>query len=328
MKTNFNLAWIVYRMVTSHRGVRVDEIRSHLGISGRTYRSYRLQLQREFPLLKRPDGSSCVEEVSEGSVKYLRIVDLPDNAWSDADFIARVAALHFARRLLNFFEGTEVADAISAFLSDFEHRMKDRKYLLGETLRHADRMFYEIPDAPKDYSDKRLEVQTILRAMLLTRQIEVEYDSASLKGPWGMVLQPLTLASHRSALYLIARHEDYDDIRMYAVDRFRKVEMTDEKFEYPSRVSYDPESYVASSWGLFRGDDDEQHEFELLFEDKRWLKMFLKERRWHRSQELEELDDGRLRMTFEVSSPKEVWRWIRGFGDDVDVVRPDPPESL
>lgn len=324
---NLNLARIIFRLMTSHRGWRVDDLMRELDIQPRTYRKYRRRLQLEFTPLMKSDGTSLIQEVVDGEEVYLRVVEVAERGWSDEDFIARVAALHFAVRLLRFLKGTEVGDAIESFMGEFEHSMRDRKTMLGEVLHHADRMFYEIPDAPKDYGDKGEVIRTLLRSMLLGQRVAVEYDSASLRGAWEMTLEPLTLASHRSALYLIARAKGYDDIRMYAVDRVQWAKPVVEKFEYPSSVKYDPETYTAGSWGLFRGEDGEEHAFEVVFADKRWLKMFVQERRWHKSQHFEELDDGRLRMTFTVTSDREVWPWIRGFGDDVEVISPTCPAS-
>lgn len=327
MNDNLNYARIVYRLLTNPRGWRIDDLRDHLNITERTYRKYRLRLQDHFEPLMRRDGSSMVQEVTDGSSKYLRILDLPELGWSDDDFVARVAALYFSARLLSFVQGTEIGAAIESFLHDFHHSMRDRKTLLRDVLHNAERMFYEIPDAPKDYSDKDDVVRTFLKAVLMTRRVAVTYNSASRSRPWDLVLEPYTLASHRSALYLIAKTDAYDDIRIYAIDRFLKAELTDQKFDYPSSVRYDPAEYISGSWGLFRGDGNERHEFELVFDDKRWLKMFLQERRWHESQEFEELDDGRLRMTFTVTSDREVWPWIRGFGGDVEVRKPAEPTA-
>ena len=320
--TNLNLARIVYRLMYSDRGWKVDDLMSALGIKERTYRKYRLRLQTEFEALRGDDGKSLVQEVSDGEARYLRVVEVGSKSWSDEDFVARVAALHFSVRLLSFLKGTEIGTAIESFLAEFNHTLHDRKTLLGEVLNNADRMFYEIPDAPKQYDSKGGIIQTVIRAMMLRKRVRVEYDSASLRGAWTMTLEPLTLASHRSALYLIARAEGYEDFRMYAVGRILTAEATSQRFEYPSRAKYDPDRYIGGSWGVFRGEEGEQHEFELLFADKRWLQMFVRERRWHASQEFTSLEDGRMRMTFVVSSDKEVWPWIRGFGDDVEVVRP------
>lgn len=325
--TNLNLALIVFKLMTNHKGWRVDSMQRELKIEPRTYRKYRLRLQSEFKPLQKRGGRSLIQEVGEGDAKYLRIVNVRESGWSDEDFVARVAALHFAVRILGFLKGTEVGDAIDTFLGEFQHSMRDRKTLLGDVLHHADRMFFEIPDAPKDYSTKGPLLHELLRAMILCRRVMVEYDSASQGRAATYPLEPLTLASHRSALYVIARSPKYDHIRMYAVDRFLSIEMLDEKFEYPSTAKYDPDSYTRGAWGVFRGEEGEAHEFELVFANKRWLRMYLTERRWHSTQQFTELEDGRLRMTFKTSSDREVWPWIRGFAEDVEVVRPTTGRS-
>ena len=63
-------------------------------------------------------------------------------------------------------------------------------------------------------------------------------------------------------------------------------------------------------------------EVELLFAGHTYLKRYLRERTWHPSQQFEDLDDGRLRLTFTVTSMVEVEPWIRSFGADVEAVRP------
>lgn len=63
-------------------------------------------------------------------------------------------------------------------------------------------------------------------------------------------------------------------------------------------------------------------EVELVFKNERWLKLYIRERRWHRSQELTDLPDGRLRLKLRVNNMVEVLPWIRSFGRDVKVVKP------
>ncbi len=320
---SINLARIVHRLLTDHRGWRVDQLKAELDIAGRTYRKYRKILQTEFSPLEDSNGESMVQEVKDGESTYLRLVEVSteESPRDPGAFTARVAAMHFSWKLLGFLGETDIEQAIRDIMLDFEKGLHQRPFTLRHVLRNVDRLFYQLPDAPKDYSEKGDIISSLLQALVYTRRVNVEYSSASFKG-MRLDLEPLTLAVYRSALYLIARSVRHKDIRIYAVDRIADVHRLDEKFEYPRPFEYNPETYTEGSFGIYRSDDGEAKEFELIFDDERWLQLYLTERQWHPTQEFEELDDGRLKMTFTVKTDVEVWPWIRRFGEQVEVRRP------
>ena len=49
---------------------------------------------------------------------------------------------------------------------------------------------------------------------------------------------------------------------------------------------------------------------------------YVKEREWHSSQRLKDLPDGRVELTFTAGGEFEIIRWIFGWGDVAEVVRP------
>jgi predicted DNA-binding transcriptional regulator YafY len=48
-----------------------------------------------------------------------------------------------------------------------------------------------------------------------------------------------------------------------------------------------------------------------------------KESRWHPTQEVEDTDDGGCVLTLTVASLMEVGRWVRSWGDEVEVLAPE-----
>jgi predicted DNA-binding transcriptional regulator YafY len=49
---------------------------------------------------------------------------------------------------------------------------------------------------------------------------------------------------------------------------------------------------------------------------------YIREREWHPTQRLRDLRDGRLELIFRAGGTFEITRWILGWGDAVEVVRP------
>ena len=99
----------------------------------------------------------------------------------------------------------------------------------------------------------------------------------------GYTLHPLTLATYRQALYLFALDVEEDKVKTFAVDRFRNFErQRNQHFEYPE--DYDPKALISGSFGIFGG---EEREVVLRFNQR--VAPYVRERIWHRSQQLEEL---------------------------------------
>ncbi len=136
-----------------------------------------------------------------------------------------------------------------------------------------------------------------------------------------MVL-PLTLVMWKSALYLIVQSEDRRRIYNMAVDRMLDVKLTRQTFKYPASGVYDPENYLDGGFGVYVDPNRKTKEFELIFAADPHLQRTVRERRWQESQKFETLENGKMRMTFTVTTDVEVWPWIRSFGNAVKVIRP------
>jgi hypothetical protein len=314
-----NLARLLLRLLTDPRGWRVDDLQATLGIRDRTYRKYRALLQDHFDFLCDARGS-LVAEAREGDARYLRLRDSVEPVEEHSHFMARVAGLELARQAFAFLAPTGIGEDLDAFRQEFFDRAGDRAYVFHQLLRDVDRKFLVVPDAPKDYSDQGRKVAAILHSLMYGKRLRLVYESGRARsGPQSV--EPLTLMVWRSALYLVARFKGSAKPYILAVDRMQDVERTGETFRFPAAADYSPAGLLDGSFGIFHEPGVRPRPFELVFANDRWLKMYVRERRWHPTQAFEELADGRLRMTFTTSSLSDVRTWIRGFGAAVEVVR-------
>jgi hypothetical protein len=315
-----NLARIIYRLLMDPRGWRVDDLMAELHIADRTYRKYRGLLQDEFDhLFDRQEG--LVVEVRDGDARYLRLADSELPVEEHPRFVARVAALELARQAFDFLRATEIGQDLLDFQNEFWARVGDRTFVFRHLLRDLDRKFHHVPDAPKDYSGQQRKVWDVLHALVFNKRLLVKYDSG--RKTWGpQLVDPLTLLVWRSGLYVLARMKGGRKEYLLAVDRMKAVERSGETFRYPSGFEFQPAKLFDGSFGIFRDDAALPTDVELVFANEKWLKLYLRERRWHPTQRFEDLPDGRLRMTFQVRAMQEVWRWVRSFGGEVEVVRP------
>lgn len=321
MKTALNLARIVHRLLVDPRGWSVDGIEEELEIQPRTYRKYRKALQDEFaPFLSR-DGTPLIAEVKSGAKRYLKLIETPSTDYSEASFAGRIASMYLASQLLHFLRQTPVHDAFGEIFEEFRSRFQDRPFVQRQ-LRNVDRLFFAVPFAPKDYTQKGPVLDTLLNAMILCHRIELTYQSTARSEAVTDTMEPLSLVSYRSGLYLYARYAGGERIYIYSVDRIASVRRLGETFHYPPPEEYSPQQMSQGSFGIFQSTSSENVEVELIFANIEWLQRDLTERHWHPTQRFEKLDDGRLQLTFVVPSMTEVWPWIRSFGEDVEVVKP------
>ena len=316
---NLNLAIIVHRVLTHRRGWRVDLLMDELKIKQRTYRKYRKLLCEEFTPFLDDKGQRLIVEERDGDYRWLRL-RLETSALTNTDLPAQISALHFARNTLRFLRDTDIGSAADGLLEALESNVRER-HAATHMLRNLDRLLYFVPDSPKDYTGRSSVVRTLLSALFVSRRVRLTYDAANSSHTERDV-EPLSLVSWRSGLYLLARSADNLHIKTYAVDRIERVSVLPVVFNYPSRVNFAPASFTNGGFGIFHQADAEPQKVELVFADIKWLKVYLKERRWHETQQFDELPDGRLKMTFEVAGMTEVWPWIRSFGTDVEVLQP------
>jgi hypothetical protein len=230
---SLNLAYIVHRLLTNPRGWRVDDLRRELGIAERTYRKYRRILREEFTPFVGRDGQPIVDEVEDGDTRYLRIVDGDQMGISDPDFEIQAAVVYLARSFIESVAGPGLSDAVDLIVGEFERRLRDRPFILRNVLEHVDRMFI-FGSAPHDGIDADVMTR-LVRSMLHRRIIEVTLEEDGVRR-----LRPLTLALTGDGPVVVGRPSSDGPCQCYRLETIDHVDITDERFEYPSRVSYDP----------------------------------------------------------------------------------------
>ena len=109
-----------------------------------------------------------------------------------------------------------------------------------------------------------------------------------------------------------------EGVRVFKVDRIRKALQTGEGFE--RLPDFDLESFLNTGWGLMRGLSLPVEEVVLRFRPpaSRWVA----EERWHDTQQVTVLTDGRVEFRVTIQVSPEFQRWVFRYGRDVEVVNP------
>jgi proteasome accessory factor B len=159
-------------------------------------------------------------------------------------------------------------------------------------------------------------LEILTEAWATGHKVRIGYRSPSSGQLRERVLSPYTLEPATSGIYVIGQDDWANAIRTFKLERLESAQLLDETFAIPE--DFDPEVYLATSWGIMAGD----HEAEVVLRFTAQATPYVRERRWHASQQVELAADGGCILRVKVSEPQEMQPWIRSWGSQVEVLEP------
>jgi predicted DNA-binding transcriptional regulator YafY len=119
-------------------------------------------------------------------------------------------------------------------------------------------------------------------------------------------------------VYAIGRNIQQNTFRTYKLERIELAKVTKETFEV--EADFDGPTLLRRAWGVMYG-DEEVIEVHLRF--SHFVRQRLKETIWHPSQQIIDTPDG-CEWKAEIGETLEIENWIRGWGEDCEVLAPQP----
>ena len=182
------------------------------------------------------------------------------------------------------------------------------------TLSNLDEVLSFRPFAPEDADLEDFEI--ITRALRQRRALGFQYRNVGAPKAARRLVHPYHLACIENQWYLFAFDVKRQAMRTFALMRMRNLEIRAEQFELPRK--FDPNEYLRGSLGVFKGGGD----YEIVIEFDAWAADLLRGRRWHASQELTELGNGRMRLRLRLNNIEEAERWVLSWGSHATVTAP------
>lgn len=177
-----------------------------------------------------------------------------------------------------------------------------------------------MPPPPARDGHRESMLTGLYHAIARQQRIEIEYLPAYRPGTvTNRRVDPYAVLPTGHAWHLIGWCHLRRDVRIFKLDRIRTLRPIDESFE--PDPEFDLQDFLEAGWGITRIPDQESEEIELIFDRPaaRWVA----EESWHPTQEVEWLEDGRIRFRLNVPVTEEFSRWVLGYGAYCHVVRPD-----
>ena len=162
-----------------------------------------------------------------------------------------------------------------------------------------------------------LEIFDILaKATTARRQVELSYRKPGQRRIEQRLVDPYHLANINGEWFLFAFDHLRNDLRTFVPARIKAIRHTGKTFE--RRPAFSLAERLRGSFGVQSG----HGEINVIIRFQERVADYIREKRWHDSQQLRELKQGGVEMRLKLSSLGEVGRWVLSWGGDAVVVRP------
>lgn len=156
----------------------------------------------------------------------------------------------------------------------------------------------------------------LAKATAQRQQVILNYRKPGQPESEPRTIDPYHLANINGEWFLFAYDHRRRDIRTFVPARIQAVQLTGKSFQRPHRFSL--ERRLRDSFGVHSG----QGEYEIRIHFNGFVADYIREKKWHPSQELHELSDGGVELRLKLSSLSEIQRWVLGWAGNARVIHP------
>ena len=291
-------------LVSSRYGKSVSDLAKNLDCHQRTvYRDLKALEVAGFPIYT---------ENSNGKNHWL-LLDSARNPMPVPFSLPELMALYFGSNVLKVLKGTVFYDALQTVLKKVKSSIppESEKYL-----NRVEKSLQTRPGPYKNYSKFKKHIELINEAVFSGRVMEIVYYTMSRKKSRQRKVAPYRIWFHNGGFYLIGHCKWRDGIRIFAVERIKKIDLTDETFEVPEE--FDVDSFMRGSFGVYHGRPEK---VRILFSAD--IAEYIKEKIWHESQKLHDTPGGSVLFEADVACTEEFKAWVMRWGARAIVLEPE-----
>jgi predicted DNA-binding transcriptional regulator YafY len=285
-------------------GISVDALARELKVTKRTvWRDLAALQEVGFPLV----------DAKVDRQTTWRVMKLPLKALTDAGMsVTEVCSLYMGRELLLTLTGSPFEAGVNSLIK------KVQKALSANTREFLDALPTVVRVRPGPRKKLPVGYDEMVAALIegcaRSKVTGLRYFSVSSNRQKDYTVHPYSVQYSEGGLYLQAYVPEYDELRWFAIERMNKCSVTDKGF---ARVKSAKDADFRPSLGLGNGRPE-----AIVLEFSSRVAPYVRERIWHKSQQLAELPDGGVRLTLKVSRDWSLHGWILGWGPHVHVATP------
>jgi predicted DNA-binding transcriptional regulator YafY len=156
----------------------------------------------------------------------------------------------------------------------------------------------------------------LAQATARREQLKLVYRKPGQRAEEARIVDPYHLTNVNGEWFLFAYDHLRKAIRTFVPARIVRIEKTGEKFKRNSKFSI--RDQLRNSFGVHSG----QSQIKVVIEFSELVADYIREKKWHPSQEIKNLPKGGVELQMTLSSIVEVERWILSWGGNAKVIAP------
>ncbi|MGD9300685.1 MAG: WYL domain-containing transcriptional regulator, partial [Desulfobacterales bacterium] len=227
--------------------------------------------------------------------------------------LPELMALYFSRGMMMVLKDTAFFDSLESLFDKIKSTLPPEYIDYLEQIENS----LEVRAKPyKHYARLRETVEKVSQAAIEKKLMEIVYYTMSRKSQTRRKIAPYKIWYFDGTFYLIANCGLREDIRIFALDRIKKLAITNESFETPEDFNID--EFMKPSFGVFHG---KPIQVRIWFASD--IAEYIREKIWHNSQRIESQNDGSIIFELEVAGTEEIKSWVLKWGAKARVLAPD-----
>ena len=295
---------IIQSLISSRTGHSVTDLAKDLDCHTRTvYRDLEALQAAGFPVYTDIVGGKSMWSILE-TAKHS--IPIPFN-------LTELMALYFSRGMMGVLKDTVLYDSLESLFDKIKATLPPA-YI--EYLGQIEKSLEVRAKPYKQYGKLRDMIGRISEAAIQKKVVEIVYYTMSRKKETRRKVAPYKIWFFDGTFYLIGNCGLRDDVRIFALDRIKTIQTTDEAFEMPEDFNVD--DFMKSSFGVFHG---EPVRVRIWF--AAGIAEYIREKTWHESQRIKTQKDGSIIFEAEVAGTKEIEFWVLKWGAKAKVLAPE-----
>jgi len=220
-------------------------------------------------------------------------------------------ALLVAEKALQQYRGTNFERPLLSALKKMEQSLPETVSVNLTDLSEA------ISFRTRAESIQNLEVfDALAKSVSRREQLEIHYRKPGQAEAEARVVDPYHLGNINGEWFLFGYDHLRKDIRTFVPARIKSARPTGSRFAKTRGFSL--EKRLKDSFGVHSG----AGRYDVVIRFAPEVADYIREKRWHHSQELKELRGGRVELKLRLSSLGEVERWVLSWAGRATVIRP------
>ncbi len=229
------------------------------------------------------------------------------------------------RSMFDVLRGTPLWEDVSSILRKLEQRMSPEER--AEHATFGERFAYVPDGGTKAYEGKEDILDALLTGVLSRKVVRYAYQDGRGRAQRGH-LAPFAMLLYKHGLYVVGRRlkrpEDGRAIPPGGVGVFAVERFTDAEFlraaPFTPPADFQLSTVMHGAFGLHLGDPAAAQ--DVVIEFSKAGASYVRARLWHPAQRLDDLPDGRVRLTFPCATLAPVVSWILEWGPHARVLAP------